>query len=646
MENQQSILIQAVHERNKLSVYRDKKYEDLIIQLNTRASQIIKDDLGSQFVQNCGRDLAGEVVRTFFDSSDYYITVDQLATRILKFTYEDEYDPLKENGSAENIRKDMYNYNDFGSSTLDSISNEWDSQQEKLFVKIQNAKGDTEYKDKGMMKKAKDAYADSRTRDDGTIIDEYTDLEGEYITTKKGTNTRRQEVEHTQAAATATYASRYTQGSGIDSLKRFYNSFDNFAMMDKSANGSKGDVRVYSVSDSQLEIEKKQIFEDWKKMHNGEEPNKTQIADILVKKGIDITHRATPEQLAEATCNRWEKTSGTVRKNLIDKGYLTSDGVVPKSVKTRLTQNLRHSQNEQSKVILKNTNYGVVGKDALSETKASMGRILAGQIIYYAAPPLVFEIKRILKDKRITLGEAIQKIKEAGKQIGNYIVSKLGDIFKNVVFNSLKKFIKTFMDILINMVKATVKKMLRLAKSLLMAVVDSAKIIATSGTSPAQKADSVFALFGITITNFVIEILFELLEEGLHIPEFLLTPLQILTSVVCSNLVMLVLQKADLFDVRFGFNRKAIQELFANERAAYEREMMVASSFVDVSIQELIEKAETDCKTIYLRLQSIQAEEESVRESLQQIDKLFGMNIDFDDEWRKFVGQYELPTFY
>ena len=104
MENQQSILIQAVHERNKLSVYRDKKYEDLIIQLNTRASQIIKDDLGSQFVQNCGRDLAGEVVRTFFDSSDYYITVDQLATRILKFTYEDEYDPLKENGSAENIR--------------------------------------------------------------------------------------------------------------------------------------------------------------------------------------------------------------------------------------------------------------------------------------------------------------------------------------------------------------------------------------------------------------------------------------------------------------------------------------------------------------------------------------------------------------
>ena len=75
MDNQQSILIQAVHQRNVLSAYRDRKYEALINQLNTQAGQIIKDDLGSQFVRNCGRDLAGEVVRNFFDTSDYYITV-------------------------------------------------------------------------------------------------------------------------------------------------------------------------------------------------------------------------------------------------------------------------------------------------------------------------------------------------------------------------------------------------------------------------------------------------------------------------------------------------------------------------------------------------------------------------------------------
>ena len=316
-----------------------------------------------------------------------------------------------------------------------------------------------------------------------------------------------------------------------------------------------------------------------------------------------------------------------------------------KSVRTKLESNIRHSQNVESQTILKNTRYGAVGKDALNQTKASMGRILSGQIIYYAAPPLVFEVKCILRDKHITLDDALQRIKDAGKRIGNYVVSKLGDIFKNIIFNSLKKFIKTFMDILINLVKATVKKMLRLAKNLLMAVVDSAKIIATPGTSPAQKADSVFTLFGITITNFVIEILFELLEDGLHIPEFLLMPLQILTSVVCSNLVMLVLQKADIFDVRFGFKRKAVQDLFANERSAYEQEMLLASSYVDTSVQQLIQKAETDCKIIYFRLQSIQIEEESVRESLQQINKLFGMNIDFDDEWQNFVGQYEFLTF-
>ena len=81
------------------------------------------------------------------------------------------------------------------------------------------------------------------------------------------------------------------------------------------------------------------------------------------------------------------------------------------------------------------------------------------------------------------------------------------------------------MDILIGMVKATVKKLLKIIKSLIMAVVDSVRVIATPETTAAQKADAVFNLFGITITNIVIELLFEAIEKGAHIPEFLLKPL-------------------------------------------------------------------------------------------------------------------------
>lgn len=54
------------------------------------------------------------------------------------------------------------------------------------------------------------------------------------------------EVDHVQAAATATYNSKYLRKGAEDALKQFYNSPDNFQLLSKSANASKGDVRVYS----------------------------------------------------------------------------------------------------------------------------------------------------------------------------------------------------------------------------------------------------------------------------------------------------------------------------------------------------------------------------------------------------------------
>ena len=49
------------------------------------------------------------------------------------------------------------------------------------------------------------------------------------------------------------------------------------------------------------------------------------------------------------------------------------------------------------------------------------------------------------------------------------------------------------------------------------------------------------------------EVLFELLGDMLHIPEpfddIVFGPLQILTTIVCTNLTMLVLKKLDLFGV-------------------------------------------------------------------------------------------------
>ena len=246
-------------------------------------------------------------------------------------------------------------------------------------------------------------------------------------------------------------------------------------MMFASANSSKGDVRVCIV--------------------NGKTAYLNARSDEYKQVGVqDITYRATPEQLADAACSQWESVDlskeGQNQKkiqNLKEKGYLNEDGKVPKSVRSQLVQNIRASQNAESRVILKNTNYGQVSLDALSQTKGGIGEIIAGQIIYYAAPPIVYELRMMLKDKDMRLENALEKLEAAQSRIEEYVFSKLKQIFTNILVNSLKRFIKSFMDILIQTVKATVQKLLKMAKNLVLSTVDAIRIISdkqsTSGCS-------------------------------------------------------------------------------------------------------------------------------------------------------------------
>ena len=582
-------------------------------QINEKSAVILKNDLGYQFVANCGRDIAGELVGNFFDTSDYNITVDQLAERILKFSYDNDFDPLVNN---KQLQKKVYNYTDnilplkedisekigftFPHSTQDEIIEKNDLSQKKLFEKEDvwnNSKQTIErkYKDRTIIEKGKETYVESRTDSDGNIVDEYTGLQGGYVTNKNGDKRRRQEVDHIQAVATATYNSEYITEEGRQKLREFYNSSDNFAMMDKIANESKGDVRVYD------------------------------------RNGNDITHRATPEQLAEAICNRWENTTKeNTKQELYDKGYLNQDGKVPKYVRKKLEDNIRHSQNEESKMIMQNTDYRKVANQAGEHTVKGIEKIIIGQIIYYAAPPLIYEVKCILFNKDITLNNALVKITESEKRICRYVVSHLKDLFVNITENSLKKFIKSFMDILINMVKATVKKMLNVAKKIVLSVVDAVKIIATPGASASEKADSVVNLFAITITGIAVEVLFEAIEKGLHIPEFLLSPLQILTTIVCTNLTMLVLQKADLFNVRVGFKINNIRHLFEEETSKYNEKIIQAEAYTDEIILQTIENAKKEIRETNENLYKLNPYTQFARTDLEKINKIFNIEVEFD----------------
>lgn len=623
MEQSVIELQKAIHIRQAMSEYRDMAYLNMVQQINTKAAAVLKDDMGSQFVQSCGRDLAGEIVRNYFDTSSYNITVDQLAMRILKFSYEGEYDPLGENGGVGEVHKSVYNYNELRSADLDKIAGTMDSSQQKLFeIDRESDKLD----DKG-----RKAYRQQQRDEHGDLYDELTGIkETKKSVYKNGKEELRSDLQadHVQARESAKYSSRYVTETGAEALRQFWNSSDNMQMMHASANTSKGDIRVCSVDGEIRYVNARSKEYDPK---------------------TDITHKATPEVLADAVCKQWESIDGS-RLNesakkiatLKEKGFLNDEGKVPKSVRKELERNIRHSQNVESKVVLKNAKIDVVAEDANAQIKASIGKIIAGQVIYYAAPPLVYELRLMMKNRNLTLDDALENLKHAAGRIAHYVVSKLKDIFSNVLFNSLKKFVKSFMDILVNLVKATVKKLLKVAKNLALSTVDAVRIIADKNSSPAEKADSVFNLFGITITSCVLEILFELAADTLHIPEpfdeIVFGPLQILATVVCTNLTMLILQKADLFNARFGFKVNAMRSLFEEERAAYEADMSLAEGYTTTAIEEIIMKAKKESKEIFKALGELDPKTTVVRPELDKINRMFTMNINFDAEWLRFLG--------
>jgi len=603
----------------KMEEKRQAMYLNLIQQINTKTAEILKDDMGSQFIQNCGRDIAGGIIQNYFNTAEYNITVDQLAERILKFNYENDYDPLGNPNNITIIKKSLQTQNEFNSRELDRISDTIEKSQIQLFPEDRS-------KDR-LDAQGKKNYRDNKKDDNGDLYDELTGKKGTTTTVNqngKDVTKSNLHADHVQARKSASYTSKYLKESGVQELKEFWNSDDNMQLIHASANTSKGDVRVCEQNGKIVYLNSKELKS---KLNDGQ--------DIK-----DITYKASPEQLADATIAQWEKETKSNNKTntLKEAGYLDENGKVKKDVRKKLIQKIKHSQNTESQKILKNTNYKEVGKDAFEMTKSSVGKIIAGQLIYYSAPPIVYEVRYIISDKSINLDNALNKLSDSLHRVGGYVLSKLSAIFSNVVFLSLKKFINCFMDILIELVKATVKKILSIAKQLLITTVNAVRIVADNNSSKEEKAEAVMNLFSVTIASCAVEVLFGFLESVTGIPDFLLSPLQLLTTVICTNLVMVILQKADLFDVRFGFKMNAIRKMFDEEYENYTKELNAIETYNEYEISKVLYYAKQDTKALYDELYDLDPKKEDTTDSLNHVKSMFNINLDFDDGWCQYLG--------
>lgn len=575
-----------IDERRNLHKYHDKIYEDMMEGINSRLLETknLKDDVSKQFLEACAMDISGEVIRNFFDMSDYNLTVDQLIRRILDFKYENEFDPL---ANQLDLRKNIYNMSN-SKDTINKINKELEDSKIKLFEK-ENKK----YVDSAIIQKGKKDYKNQKIEDD-KLQDETGKASVEKL-----------QVDHKIPLATIHISTKFLKNSGIEKLKEFYNSPDNFAMLGSTANQCKGDAKV------------------------------------LNEKGEDITSKATPEQMTEAIIKKLEGNPKTRKESTNEKlkndGILDEDGKVYPHIKRKIYEQTKAAQNKESIEMLKQTDSLKVAKESAKYTKQNIHKILVGQALYYLTPPLIYEI-RINLNKNNKIESILENLEKSSDRIITYIISKKTEIMLSIGEKSLKKFLKNIFDILISMIRATIKKIMKIIKQVVLISVDAIKIMLDKNRSKAEKMDAILQLVSGLVISVVCEILFEYIEKQFGIPEIFLMPLQMLTTIVCSNFIMITLQEADLFSVRYGYKIENIQKIFKEEQENYDNQFEKILNHIDYSNTYEIDKIKNELLNLKQEISNIDVFNISLKKELDDIIKIFNIDINLNKEWKKFLN--------
>ena len=315
---------------------------------------------------------------------------------------------------------------------------------------------------------------------------------------------------------------------------------------------------------------------------------------------IDITYKATHEQMAEAVVEKLEggknRNPKTTQK-LKDDGILDENGKVKPDVKRKIKEGIKKSQDKESEVIYKNIDKVKVTKDAGKETARQAGKIIAGQLIYYLVPPIIYEIKENIKNKN-NGDDILENLKNSAGKIIEYVSSKTDKILSNIFSNGVKKFLKNFFDIIIQIVKGAFKKILNLAKQLVITVVDAVKILFDNSKSFLEKMDAILQLVAGLFVNIAIGILGEYIQKQFMIPEMFWFPLEMIVRIILSNFIILSLKKLDLFGVNRKLKIEKVKIIFEEERKKADLELQEKLENINYNNQQIFEELNLELKGI------------------------------------------------
>lgn len=571
---------ELVQIRNQYAIEEKKLYLNYATKLNSLSDEALRTDYARKFADGCIQDIIGQMIRNFFPLTDTYVTADQLLKRVITFTYQTDYDPLFE---KEGVRTLAYNYDEVqGISEFVNGFNVKLKLDRGIYVDGERSKL-PDYRKKALV-----------NQETNTVVDDLTGKTrpDQIPEGNNGRTTASLEGDHKVPIAEASVNEEFTKDiqAYSEEAERIYNDKDNIWYIDEKANNIKSDL-------------------------------------------------ADPENIIQA----WENATAEQKEVLRQRGILDENDEVPEYIKNRLRAEIRNARKtieyRSDLNQLRNLDYASVGKHGFEKTVGAIPKIVAGQILYYMLPPVVYETKCAIltsKENGVNIDSVIQKLNKASKRIIDYTLSHVGVMFGNLTHNTVKQFFRTVFDIVISLLKSYIRHFVQIAKTITISVLDSIRIIAQPGTDKMQKADAVTNLFVLGLTNTLLDIAFEYLElQG--IPAEITEVVQVLASVVVSNLVFILMEKLDLFDVHYGFKIAKLEQIFANVSTEYTADRLALQSRtqeeIDLLKNDLLQQIESFKKD--LETKDFYAED--VFEDVERINRLFNMNISFTQEWDAYI---------
>ena len=114
-------------------------------------------------------------------------------------------------------------------------------------------------------------------------------------------------------------------------------------------------------------------------------------------------------------------------------------------------------------------------------------------------------------------------------------------------------------------------------------------------------------------------------------------PLQVIITILTTNIVMLILQKMDIFNVRYGLMVAKIKEIFEEGRAEYREQLQQLEDETYKNIDKILEQTEFEIFNVITDIYSADINEKDLKDEIDIINKTFNMGIDLEKEWNQFA---------